>query len=99
MVELGERQGFFMGDGMRQGGGMMQLPSGAHRGLLPLTLPLLLSSVSTHLFPVHVLSPQASTPLSSKYWLVAMTIAPGRKKENGVKMNYQIEAAKVGTYY
>ena len=34
---------------MGQGGGMMQLPSGACKDLLPLILPLLLSSASTPL--------------------------------------------------
>ena len=67
---------------MRQARGMMQLPSGAHRDLLPLILPLLLSFASTPLSPTHVLSPPTSEPPSSACWLAAVTIDPEEEKKN-----------------
>ena len=85
MVELGERWGFFRGGWDGVGGGRMQLPLGAHRDPLPLTLPQPLSSVSTPLFPVHVPSPQASVPLFLRYWPVAKTTAPEKERRKGSK--------------
>ena len=72
---------------MGQGGSMMQLPSGAHRDLLPLILPLLPSAASTPLSPADVPSLAVSEPPAAAGWPVAMTIIPERKEEKRSRWN------------
>ena len=67
-------------------------PSGAHRDLLPLILPLLPSSTSTPLSPADVPSLPASKPPATAGWPVAMTIIPERKKR--AKMECQTEKGR-----